>query len=375
MTATNVTGATGWDRIVGQDRAVALLQRAAARPVHAYLLVGPRGSGVEESARCFAATLLAPDDPRVWDLVERGEHPDVVEFEPIGNEVVLDEARAIIRETHASPVELDHKVVVVLGADRLRDEAANAMLKTLEEPPARTSVILVAERASAILATIRSRCQRVDFESLDEATILRALTASHPELPEERRVLIARLAGGRLDRARLLAGRLGPLRDAFLDAVDAIDGTGAAVERSVEMLVDVLGATVIELEDRQAAELEALGASMEAAGYPSRVAAARTRALAARQKREHRRARSDAWIEGFTAIESVYRDALAGPDARSINLDRSAPTVHARGAVAALEACRYARAGLIEFNANETLTLERLLLNLPAPGAVGRSAR
>jgi DNA polymerase-3 subunit delta' len=307
--------------------------------------------------------------------VERGEHPDVVEFEPIGNEVVLDEARAIIRETHASPVELDHKVVVLFGADRLRDEAANAMLKTLEEPPARTSVILVAERASAILATIRSRCQRVDFESLDEATILRALTASHPALPEERRELIARLAGGRLDRARLLAGRLGPLRDAFLDAVDAIDGTGASVERSVEMLVDVLGATVSELEDRQAEELEALAASMEAAGYPSRVAAARTRALAARQKREHRRARSDAWIEGFTAIESVYRDALAGPEARRINLDRTAPTVHARGAVAALEACRSARAGLIEFNANETLTLERLLLHLPAPGAVGRPPR
>ncbi len=359
---------TGWDRIVGQDRAVALLQRAADRPVHAYLLVGPRGSGVEESARCFAATLIAPDDARVWELVERGDHPDVVEVEPIGNDVVIDEARALIREAHASPIELDHKVVVLFGADRLRDEAANAMLKTLEEPPARTSIVLVAERADAILQTIRSRCQRVDFDSLDEATILHALTVSYPELPEERRVLLARLAGGRLDRARLLAGRLGPLRDAFLDAVDAIDGTGAAVERSVEMLLDVLGVTVSELEDRQSEELEALGESMAAAGYPSRVAAARTRRLGARQKREHRRARIDAWLEGFAAVESIYRDALAGPDARPINLDRTAPNVHPRGAVAALEACRQARAGLIEFNANETLTLERLLLHLPAAG-------
>ncbi len=359
---------TGWDRIVGQDRAVALLQRAADRPVHAYLLVGPRGSGVEESARCFAATLIAPDDARVWELVERGDHPDVVEIEPIGNDVVIDEARALIREAHASPIELDHKVVVLFGADRLRDEAANTMLKTLEEPPARTSIVLVAERADAILETIRSRCQRVDFDSLDEATILQALTVSHPDLPEERRVLLARLAGGRLDRARRPGreARAVPRRVPRRGRRDRRVGSG--VERSVEMLLDVLGATVSALEERQTEELEALGESMAAAGYPSRVAAARTRALAARQKREHRRARIDAWLEGFAAVESIYRDALAGPDARPINLDRAAPNVHPRGAVAALEACRQARAGLIEFNANETLTLERLLLHLPAAG-------
>ena len=51
----------GWDRVVGQDKAIALLQRAAERPAHAYLLVGPRGSGIEEAARCFAAALVAPD--------------------------------------------------------------------------------------------------------------------------------------------------------------------------------------------------------------------------------------------------------------------------------------------------------------------------
>jgi len=366
--------ASGWDRVVGQQRAVALLQRAAQRPVHAYLLVGPRGSGVEDAARCFAATLIAPEDPRVWDLVQRGDHPDVVEIDPTGNQVLVADARELIREAHASPIELEHKVVVLLGADRLNDTAANALLKTLEEPPARTTVVLVAERADRLLGTIRSRCQRIDLDSLDEATVSAAL-ALDTTLPGDRRALVARLSGGRLDRARLLAGRLGPLRDAFLDALDSLDGTGAAVERAVEMLLDVVAGTVGALEARHGEELERLDADLEAAGYPSRVVGARRRVLIERHKREHRRARSDAWIEGITAIESIYRDALAGPAAPSLNLDRTPPRVHARSAVAALDACRTARAGLIEFNANETLTLERLLLHLPASGGGGRPPR
>ena len=367
---------TGWERIIGQDRAVEALQRAAARPVHSYLLVGPRGSGVEEAARCFAATLIAPDDERVWDLVARGAHPDVVEFDPIGNQAVIDDAREFIREAHASPVELEHKVVVLLGADRLNETAANALLKTLEEPPARTSIFLVAERADQLLPTIRSRCQRVDFDPLGEATVDAALAATEGVVvPDDRRALLARLSGGRLDRARTLAGRLGPLRDAFLDAVDALDGTGAAVEEAVETLVDVVAATVSELEERQAEELARLDADLDAAGYPSRVVGARRRVLSDRHKREHRRARTDAWIEGFIAIESIYRDALAGPEARPLNLDRAAPVVHARGAVAALDACRRARSGLVEFNANETLTLERLLLHLPTAGGTARPPR
>src|SRR3954465_10262217 len=69
-----------WDAVVGQDRAVEMLQRAATRPVHAYLLVGPRGSGIEIAARCFAAMLIGADGD---DRVLRGRHPDVVEFRPV----------------------------------------------------------------------------------------------------------------------------------------------------------------------------------------------------------------------------------------------------------------------------------------------------
>jgi DNA polymerase-3 subunit delta' len=383
----------GWGRVVGQDGAVAALRSAAARPVHAYLLVGPRGSGVDEAARCFAASLIAGDldgdeaasdeeRARAWDLVVRGEHPDVVEIDPATTQIVKDDSDRFVRETHASPIEGDRKVVMLLGADRLNDVAANRLLKTIEEPPARSIVVLVAERAERLLPTIRSRCQRVDFAYLREEDVRAALTsrgadptsgASADVTADAARVdLVARLSGGRVDRARELAGRLGPVRDAFLAAVESLDGTGGAAERGAQRVVDAIAEALTELEADQAAALARLDEELAAAGYPSRVAQARRRVLSERQKRELRRARTDAWIEGITAIETLYRDVVAGPDAPRLNLDRDPPGVNPGAAVEALDACRRARAGLIEYNANETLMIERLLLHLPPAALAGR---
>jgi DNA polymerase III subunit delta' len=363
--------AVGWDRVVGQDAAVALLRRASTRPVHAYLLVGPRGSGVDEAARCFAATLVAgdltsEDAARVWELVLRGEHPDVVEIDPATNQIVVGDADRLVREAHASPIEGERKVVVLLGADRLNDIAANRLLKTIEEPPTRTHILLVAERAERLLPTIRSRCQRVDFAYLGEPEVRAAVAAEDGAPAADRIELLARLAGGRVDRARDLAGPLGPVRDAFVDAAESLDGTGAAAERAASSVTEAVQAAVVALEARQSEELADLDLELATAGYPPRVVQSRRRLLSERQKRELRRARIDAWIEGITAIETLYRDALAGEGAPVLNVDRPPLRVHPAAAVAALDACARARDGLIEFNANETLTIERLLLHLPA---------
>ena len=107
---------------------------------------------------------------------------------------------------------------------------------------------------------------------------------------------------------------------------------------------------------------------LEAAGYPDRAQRAQLRRLEEQHKRAHRRARTDALLEGITALETVYRDALAGPGAEPLNLDREVLALSPRGAAAALDACREARQALAEFNPNETLLLERLLLHLPAAG-------
>ena len=83
--------------------------------MHAYLLVGPRGSGVEDAARCFAAAVIAPDgDERAWDLALRGVHPDVVEIDPPANQIRVEDAQQIIDEAYRSPIEGERKVIVAV---------------------------------------------------------------------------------------------------------------------------------------------------------------------------------------------------------------------------------------------------------------------
>jgi len=372
---THVVATDHWSRIPGQERAVAQLQRAATRPVHAYLLVGPRGSGVEEAARCFAATLITTDaDERSWDLVLRGVHPDVVEIDPPATQIRIEDAQAVVDEVSRSPIEGERKVVVLFDAERLRlnEAAANKLLKTLEEPPPSAVIILVTSGADQLLPTIRSRCQRVDFAYLGADDVAAALRADG--IPEARAELLARLAGGRIDRARALDGRLGAVRDAFVAAAAALDGTGGAVAEQTALVQDALQSALSGLEAAQATEAEELGAQLEAAGYPERTRRAQLRRLDERHKRAHRRARIDALVEGITALETVYRDALAGSPAERLNLDRDVMAVNARSASAALDACRDARQAIAEFNPNETLLVERLFLHLPPAGG-GRPAR
>src|SRR4029077_13391534 len=146
--------------VVGQERAVENLRRATERPSHAYLLVGPRGSGVEDAARDFAAMLIGvADDDRGVRLVPRGMHPDVVEFAPGGASyrVKEDVRDTILPEAVRAPIEADHRVLILFEAERLRgnqNESANAMLKTIEEPPPRTIMLLVTAAAEDLLPTI-----------------------------------------------------------------------------------------------------------------------------------------------------------------------------------------------------------------------------
>ena len=359
-----------WERLAGQERAVALLRRAAERPVHAYLLVGARGSGVEDAARCFAAALVAgEDDARAVDLALRGMHPDIVEFEPEGaNYRVKEDVRErIIPEASRRPVEGARKVIVLFEAERLvfarRTESANALLKTIEEPPPRTVMLLVTATPDELPDTVRSRCQRVDLVPLAEATLREAL--ERDGVPAARAALASSLAGGQLGRARALAGSDLAIRDAFVNAAALLDGHAASAVQGAEAIAETLKLAVAELEQRQDDDAESLAAELEAAGYPDRSRTALVTRLAERHKREHRAARRRALAEGIAALESLYRDALAGDGAPRRNLDRAPLPVDPASAVVALTACAAAREAL-ERNPNEGLLVERLLVALPA---------
>ena len=368
---TSAVASERWAHVVGQDRAVVQLQRAAERPVHAYLLVGPRGSGIEEAARCFAAALVAPDgDDRSWDLVLRGVHPDVVEVDPPNVQIRIEDAQLIVDEVSRSPIEGERKVILLFDAERLRlnDAAANRLLKTLEEPPPAR-----ADRARHL------GCRPVapdDPVALPSASTSRSSvptrspprcgpTASPPSGPSSWR---ASPADGSTGRAR---SKDASARCARPSSTPPARST-AAGERSrcrPRWSQDALQGAVSDLEAAQVAEAEQLAEQLEAAGYPERTQRAQMRRLDERHKRAHRRARTDALLEGIIALETVYRDALAGPGAERLNLDREVLVLSPRAAAAALDACREARQAIAEFNPNETL-LRRA--SPPAPPTRGR---
>ena len=353
--------------VVGQERALGALRQAAARPGHAYLLVGPRGSGVEDAAREFAAMLIGvADDERGSRLVMRSVHPDVVEFEPSGPSYrVKDDVRErILPEAARAPIEGDRKVLVLFEAERLRgnqNESANAMLKTLEEPPDRTVVVLVTGAPDDLLPTIQSRCQRIDFDPIADDDVRAVLEREGVAAPDA--AALASLAGGQLARARALAGRLGPLRAAFASAPARVDGYGASALTIAQELDGAVEEAAAAVDRQHKEELEAFDAEMERLGYSEREAQRMRRRIDDRHKRETRRTRIDLLLEGVTAIESVYRDTLATP-APPLNADRPALRVPARSAAAALDACHEAREAFL-INEKGVMRLVALLLALP----------
>jgi len=204
--------------------AAAVLGSALAeggRPAHAYLLHGPAGSGKRDVARDFAAQLLArgvadPDNARV--RVAHGAHPDLTWVAPSGAHEMLrrDVDEAVVSAAARTPFEAPHRVFVLERADTMNDEAANALLKTLEEPPPYVVLLLLTDRPGQVLPTIASRCQGVRFDPLPTAALAQRLQSRGvaPEAAEA----CARLSLGDGERALALALGDGPALRARAEA-------------------------------------------------------------------------------------------------------------------------------------------------------------
>src|SRR5688500_13986240 len=144
-------------RLPEQAAAKRLLEAALREgPAHAYLLHGPPGVGKRAAAFAFAGELLG-DAGRV----ERRAHPDLYVLEPLGDQIRIDAVRELRRDLHMRPFEASRRIYLVLGADRMNDDAADALLKDLEEPPEYAVIVLVADELGPLPETIRSRCQHV----------------------------------------------------------------------------------------------------------------------------------------------------------------------------------------------------------------------
>ncbi len=195
--------------IIGQDNAVSVLRRAIQhqRLHHAYLFSGYDGVGKKFTALTLAKALNCkelPDDAcdrcTSCHKIDEGIHPDIRIIEPDGQFIKIDQIRDLQKDVGYKPYEGRRKVYIIDHAEALRDEAANALLKTLEEPSADAMLVLVTANVYALLPTVISRCQLVRFVSVGVQPLTELLTQKQGLPPEQAR-LIASLSGGCVGRA------------------------------------------------------------------------------------------------------------------------------------------------------------------------------
>ena len=333
-------------------------------PAHAYLLHGPPGVGKRELALLFAAELLGEHA-----RVERRTHPDLYVLEPVGDQIRIDEIRGLRSDLHMRPFEASRRVYLIFGADTMNEDAADALLKDLEEPPSYAVILLVANDLGPLPETIRSRCQLVPFRRLSERAVRDEIRARAPELGDDEVTTLARVAAGRLDRAgRLLDAAAAKRREALITVArgvyldpdfDSGDGALALLEGIAER-----GEEAKERAEESVAVLELTGREAEQ-----------------RVRRAQRGAERDELLAALEELEWWYRDLVvlaAGAEVAVVHVDRlddlrgDATRERLQGAERACELIRAAWREAEELQLSVGLALEVLLIRLRRELAPGR---
>ena len=364
--------------VVGQPDAVAVLQRAVggAGMSHAWLITGPPGSGRSVAARAFAAALECPDDGcggcADCRTVLAGTSADVTVVTPEGLSYGVREARRLVREVGESPVRGSWRIVIVEDADRLTEQAANVLLKTIEEPPPRSVVILCAPTAEELPPTIRSRCRLVTLRTPSAESVADVLVR-RDGVDASIASFAARAAQGHVGRARRLArdDEVKRRRREVLDLpaeLGSVAGALAAAAALVEAAEEEAAAVTKDRDEVEAAELRtALGDVGK--GLPRGTAGA-MRELEDRQRSRATRSKRDVLDRALLDLAALYRDVLTvqfGADVALVNadlrdtVDRIAQGSRPEQTIRRMEAVLACREAL-EANVNPLLAVEAMAL-------------
>ncbi len=345
---------------------------------HAWLLLGPAGSGKRSAALAMSAALNCLEQPgvgcgtcRACARVLRRRHPDVHHIVPEGPLIPVDVIREmVIPEAARSPFEGRRKVFVIEEADRMNESAQNALLKTLEEPQPDTVFILLSDAEDDVLETIRSRCRVVRLDPVSESRIVELLEEDGAD--GDVALLAARLSEGDFERARHLAedDTVMARRKTWTQIPVRLISSGDALDVAAEVL-EMAKQAVREREQSQKVEVQELADAM---GEGRGTAGARN-ALAKRHKRELKRLEEEVLGEALGSLASFYRDVVAlrrGGEEAVTNLDMlptltewSETDIADASLLSAVDRLLAART-CFDSNANPALTIEAALVDLAA---------
>lgn len=331
-----------WAELVGQSDAVRVLRRAVVSAAdsasigktqdggtaqnmgtrhamtHAWLVTGPPGSGRSNAGRSFAAALQCPrggcGSCNECRTSLSGAHPDVTLVRTEMLSIGVDEVRDLVRKASMSPTMGRYQVIVVEDADRITDRGADALLKSLEEPPAKTVWILCAPTPDDVIVTIRSRCRQVALRTPPDADVVQLLV-NRDRIAPAMAEYAAKAVQGHIGRARALARdeEVRNARQAVLQVPARLTSVGACLSAADELVKAVQAEAdrvtgALDEADRNRLN-QALGFGTK--GARPRHAAAALKELEDQQKARAKRLRRDALDRSLTELTTWYRDVLA----------------------------------------------------------------
>ncbi|GAA4212581.1 DNA polymerase III subunit delta' [Microbispora amethystogenes] len=335
---------TVYGDLIGQDRAIGVLRRAAsaaaeavaggrgAGMTHAWLFTGPPGSGRSTAAKAFAAALLCPEQGcghcDACHQVEVGSHPDVTFVRPEGLSYGVRQTRELVLKAAGAPTLGRWRVVLFEDADRVTEQAANALLKAIEEPPPRTVWLLCAPSADDMIITIRSRCRVVTLGTPSTEAVANVL-ATRDGVPHDVALDAARAAQGDVGRARRLAldEETRRRRAEVLSIPRSLTGVAeciTAAERLVKTSTEDADAATTALNEVETAELRRVyGEGSTGKGLNKglvRGGAGALKELETMQKSRATRIKRDSLDLALLELMAFYRDVLAMQFGASVEL-------------------------------------------------------
>src|SRR6476620_6951427 len=384
---TTVTAPGVWDSLVGQRRAIEALRTAAGGHgmSQAFLFTGPPGSGRSNAAVAFAAALQCEEHPpgcgecHECHTVLAGSHAAVAMVRTEGLSIGVKETRDLVRRSALAPVGRRWQILVVEDADRLTEQACNALLKAIEEPADRTVWMLCAPTVDDVLPTIRSRCRLVTLTTPTAEDVAAFLTRADG-VPDALASYAARASQGHIGRARALA-RDEATRNRRREVVsiparlNSLGDCMTAAANLAEVTKEEADLITTRLDEREKADLDAAYGVVERGRRPREYAPALA-ALERGQKTRAQRRQLDVVDRGLMDLVSVYRGAIAeatGATGPLVNEEiRGDVAEVVRGSTPELNLRRIgwifqAREQMLEFNVPVPLALESMMLALKVP--------